>query len=42
MASTYNSRPRAIEIMVDGEQVHLIKRREEFAELWRLEKLLEM
>ncbi|ARU64019.1 diaminopimelate decarboxylase [Histophilus somni] len=42
MASTYNSRPRAIEIMVDGEQVHLIKRREEFAELWHLEKLLEM
>lgn len=40
MASTYNSRPRAIEIMVDNEQVHLIKRREEFAELWRLENLL--
>lgn len=40
MASTYNSRPRAIEIMVDDEQVHLIKRREEFAELWRLENLL--
>lgn len=40
MSSTYNSRPRAIEIMVDNEQVHLIKRREEFAELWRLENLL--
>ncbi|MBN6711670.1 diaminopimelate decarboxylase [Haemophilus haemoglobinophilus] len=40
MASTYNSRPRAIEVMVDDKQVHLIKRREEFAELWRLENLL--
>ncbi|WP_040976670.1 diaminopimelate decarboxylase [Necropsobacter massiliensis] len=40
MASTYNSRPRAVEIMVDGEQAHLIKRRERFAELWQLESLL--
>lgn len=40
MASTYNSRPRAIEIMVDGNQAHLIKRRESFDELWRLEAML--
>ncbi|PJG82494.1 diaminopimelate decarboxylase [Caviibacterium pharyngocola] len=40
MASTYNSRPRAIEIMVDGDQAHLIKRRESFADLWRLESVL--
>ncbi len=40
MASTYNSRPRAVEIMVDGDQAHLIKRRERFEELWQLESLL--
>ncbi|MCW9699219.1 diaminopimelate decarboxylase [Avibacterium sp. 20-129] len=40
MASTYNSRPRAIEVMVDGDQAHLIKRRETFPELWQLESLL--
>lgn len=40
MSSTYNSRPRAIEVMVDGNQAHLIKARESFADLWRLERLL--
>ncbi|MFU2059466.1 diaminopimelate decarboxylase [Avibacterium volantium] len=40
MASTYNSRPRAIEVMVDGDQAHLIKRRETYPELWQLESLL--
>ncbi|URL06607.1 diaminopimelate decarboxylase [Avibacterium sp. 21-595] len=40
MASTYNSRPRAIEVIVDGDQAHLIKRRETFPELWQLESLL--
>ncbi|OOR98347.1 diaminopimelate decarboxylase [Haemophilus paracuniculus] len=40
MASTYNSRPRAVEIMVDGNQAHLIKARETFADLWRLERVL--
>lgn len=40
MSSTYNTRPRAIEVMVDGDQAHLIKARETFADLWRLEKLL--
>lgn len=40
MSSTYNSRPQAAEIMVDGNQAHLIKARAEFADLWRLEKLL--
>lgn len=40
MASTYNSRPRAIEVMVDGDQVHLIKRRETYPELWQLETVL--
>lgn len=40
MSSTYNSRPQAVEVMVDGEQVHLIKQRATFADLWRLEKQL--
>lgn len=40
MSSTYNSRPQAVEIMVDGEQAHLIKARASFADLWRLEKTL--
>lgn len=40
MSSTYNSRPQAVEIMVDGDQAHLIKARASFADLWRLEKLL--
>lgn len=40
MSSTYNSRPQAVEIMVDGEQVHLIKQRASFTDLWRLESCL--
>jgi diaminopimelate decarboxylase len=33
MASNYNSRPRAAEVMVDGSAMHLIRRREEVAQL---------
>lgn len=40
MSSTYNSRPQAVEVMVDGDNAHLIKSRASFEELWRLEKLL--
>ncbi len=40
MASNYNSRPRAAEVMVDGEAMHLIRRREDIAELFALESLL--
>ncbi len=40
MSSTYNSRPQAVEVMVDGDNAHLIKSRAGFEELWRLEKLL--
>ncbi|MGQ8820845.1 diaminopimelate decarboxylase [Bibersteinia trehalosi Y31] len=40
MSSTYNSRPQAVEVMVDGADAHLIKQRAEFADLWRLERLL--
>ena len=40
MSSTYNSRLQAVEILVDGAKAHLIKARADFADLWRLEKLI--
>jgi diaminopimelate decarboxylase len=40
MSSNYNTRPRAAEVMVDGEAVHLIRRRESVAELFAGEFLL--
>jgi len=40
MASNYNTRPRAAEVMVDGDVVHLIRRREEVAQLFALESTL--
>lgn len=40
MSSNYNSRPRTAEVLVDGNQAYLIKRRETFAELWQLEQLI--
>jgi diaminopimelate decarboxylase len=40
MASNYNSRPRAAEVMVDGEQAFVVREREQLTELWRGESLL--
>ncbi|GHE88586.1 diaminopimelate decarboxylase [Thalassotalea profundi] len=40
MSSNYNSRPRAAEVMVDGEQHYLIRQRETLAQLWQGESLL--
>ncbi len=40
MSSQYNSRPRAVEIMVDGDQVHVIRQRETIAQLVEGESLL--
>jgi len=40
MSSNYNSRPRAAEVMVDGETAHLIRERESFEHLIAGEKLL--
>ena len=40
MSSNYNSRPKAAEVMVDGEQHHLIRQRETLAQLWQGEALL--
>lgn len=40
MASNYNTRPRAAEVMVSGERSWRIRERETAAELFRLERLL--
>jgi len=40
MSSNYNSRPRAAEVMVDGEQEHVIRQRETIEQLWQGEALI--
>ncbi len=40
MSSSYNTRPRAAEVMVDGAQAHLIRERETIPDLYRGEHLL--
>lgn len=40
MSSNYNTRGRAAEVMVDGDKIHLIRKREEPSELFKLESLL--
>jgi len=40
MSSNYNSRGRAAEVMVDGDQYHLVRARETFADLIKGEALL--
>ncbi len=40
MASNYNTRPRAAEVMVDGPRVHLVREREEVRALFAGERLL--
>ncbi|WP_374325985.1 diaminopimelate decarboxylase [Azonexus sp.] len=40
MASNYNTRPRAVEVMVDGDQVHVIRQRETVEQLYAGESLL--
>ena len=39
MSSNYNTRPRAAEVLVDGAQAHLIRRRERVEELYALESI---
>ena len=39
MSSNYNTRPRAAEVMLDGEQVHLVRQRETAAQLFAGERL---
>ncbi|MDG4555515.1 MAG: diaminopimelate decarboxylase [Candidatus Competibacter sp.] len=40
MSSNYNSRPRAAEVMVDGDRFHVVRRRETVAELYAGEAIL--
>jgi diaminopimelate decarboxylase len=40
MASNYNTRPRVAELMVDGSQVHLVRKRETLPELFAGESVL--
>jgi diaminopimelate decarboxylase len=40
MSSNYNTRPRAAEVMVDGDAVHLIREREKVAQLYAAEKII--
>ena len=40
MSSNYNTRPRAAEVMIDGDTMHLIRRRETINDLYAHETLL--
>jgi len=40
MSSNYNTRPRAAEVMVDGDQCFEIRQREKIADLFALESVL--
>jgi diaminopimelate decarboxylase len=40
MSSNYNTRGRAAEVIVDGDQVHLVRKRENPADLFALESML--
>lgn len=40
MSSNYNSRPRVAEVMVDGDQYHLVRERETVASLFATEQVL--
>jgi diaminopimelate decarboxylase len=39
MSSNYNSRPRAAEVLVDGTEAHLVRRRESVDELFAAERI---
>ena len=41
MSSNYNTRPRATEVMVDGDKVYEIRKREEIADLFALERVID-
>ncbi len=42
MSSNYNSRPRVAEVLVSGENIHLIRRREDYDDLIRHENMVEI
>jgi diaminopimelate decarboxylase len=35
MASNYNSRCRPAELMVDGKNIHVVRKREQLSDLWK-------
>jgi len=37
MASNYNSRQRPCELLIDGDQVHMIRKRDSLEQLWENE-----
>jgi diaminopimelate decarboxylase len=41
MSSNYNTRPRAAEVMVDGERVQLVRERERTDQLYASEKIVD-
>ena len=41
MSSNYNTRPRATEVMVDGDKVYEIRHREQIADLFALERVID-
>jgi diaminopimelate decarboxylase len=40
MSSNYNTRPRAAEVMVDGDKAHVVRAREEVKQLFAGETIL--
>ncbi len=40
MSSNYNTRPRAVELMADGDKAHVVRERETLMQLWQGEKVL--
>lgn len=40
MSSHYNTRPKALEVMIEGDQFHCIRERESIADLFKYEKIL--
>jgi diaminopimelate decarboxylase len=40
MSSNYNSRPRAAEVLVDGDRSYLVRQREQWQDLWHGEQLV--
>ena len=41
MSSNYNTRARAAEILVDGRDIHVVRKREVIEDLWALESIVE-
>ena len=39
MASNYNTRPRAVEVLVDNDKISVIREREQITDLFQLEKI---